>query len=356
MKKLFSKLKRRSGATLNPRVRIAPPSEPQTKTKSNSTSAAQLTKLGLAERLRAYALQHAQVFFYSLGQLWRSPLATLMTAAVIGIALALPIGLQVVLQNVQTLDADWESGGDISLFLKQEVNDEEAQRLAEQVRKLPGVDSVTSLSRTQALQEFRALSGFGDALDALHENPLPAVVVVHPAHAVDPDRISATEQLVNELRGLPQVEIAQFDMQWLERLRAMLAIAERTVWVLGSLLALAVLLIIGNTIRLTIQSRRDEIEIIKLIGATDAFIRRPFLYSGLWYGFLGAIIAWLLVTLSLTLLQGPVGRLAALYNSHFKLSGLDGSTSLLLVCVAVVLGLLGSLIAVKRHLAAIEPV
>lgn len=306
--------------------------------------------------MRAYALQHVQVCLYSLGQLWRSPLATLMTAAVIGIALALPIGLQVALQNVQILGADDDRGGDVSLFLKQQVSDEEAQAFAERVRSLPGVAAVDTLSRTQALEEFRALSGFGEALDALNENPLPALVIVHPAQAADQDNVLGTEQLLKELRQLPEVEIAQFDMQWLQRLRAMLAMAERTVWVLATLLALAVLLIIGNTIRLTIQSRREEIEIVKLLGATDAFIRRPFLYSGLWYGVIGAVIAWLLVNLSLVLLKGPVERLSALYASQFELSGMNVRTSLLLLCGAMLLGWLGSLLSVRRHLVAIEPV
>jgi cell division transport system permease protein len=305
--------------------------------------------------MRTCVLQHIQVCLYSLGQLWRSPLATLMTTAVIGIALALPTGLQVVLQNAQILGAGEGRGGDISLFLKQQVSDEEALAFAERARSLPGVAAVDVLSRTQALEEFRELSDFGEALDALNENPLPALVIVHPVRASDQNITLATEQLLNELRQLPEVEIVQFDMQWLQRLRAILAIVERGVWVLATLLALAVLLITGNTIRLTIQSRREEIEIVKLLGATDAFIRRPFLYSGLWYGLIGAVIAWLLVSLSLILLKEPVSRLSALYASQFELSGMSVPTSLLLLCGAMLLGWLGSLLSVRRHLAAIEP-
>ena len=303
--------------------------------------------------LRVYLLRHLQVFFYSLGVLSRSPFATLMTTAVIGIALALPSGLHVVLQNAQQLSGGWDGAAQISLFLKRTVPEEEANRLARQIQNLPEVASVNYISRSEALQEFQRLSGFGDALQALKDNPLPSVLVIHPtANASTP---AATEKLLQRLQAYPPVDVAQLDMQWVKRLYVIMELVRRGVVVLAALLALAVLLVVGNTIRLAIQNRRDEIVVMKLIGGTDGFIRRPFLYTGFWYGLFGGVIAWLLVSLSLSILRDPVERLTGLYQSKFELSGLDITTTGVLIGTSILLGLAGSWLAVGRHLRDIEP-
>lgn len=308
---------------------------------------------GPVTALRVYLLRHMQVFFYSLGVLSRSPFATLMTTAVIGIALALPSGLHVVLQNAQQLSGGWDGAAQISLFLKRSVPNEEANRLARQLQKLPEVASVNYISRSEALQEFQRLSGFGDALEALKENPLPSVLVIHPtANASTP---AATEKLLQRLQAYPPVDVAQLDMQWVKRLYVIMELVRRGVVVLAALLALAVLLVVGNTIRLAIQNRRDEIVVMKLIGGTDGFIRRPFLYTGFWYGLFGGVIAWLLVSLSLSILSDPVERLTGLYQSQFELSGLDFTTTGILLGTSILLGLAGSWLAVGRHLRDIEP-
>ena len=304
-------------------------------------------------RLHIWLQRHAQVSLASLGRLAHVPLATLMTSAVIGIALALPIGLHVLLDNLQNLSGGWESGASISLFLKQEVSDQHAGKLVEKLRLHQRIDSIQLVSKASALDEFRRLSGFGEALEALDSNPLPALIVIQPKAAYSAPETA--EQLVHELELLEEADIVQLDLQWVRRLQAITEIAQRGVLVLAMLLGLAVLLIIGNTIRLEIQNRHAEIEITKLIGATNAFIRRPFLYAGLWYGLFGGIIAWLLVALSITLLSGPVARLAALYQHAFDLSSLDSSTLLLLLGGSVGLGLAGSWLAVAKHLSAIEP-
>ena len=303
--------------------------------------------------LRVYLLRHLQVFFYSLGVLSRSPFATLMTTAVIGIALALPSGLHVVLQNAQQLSGGWDGAAQISLFLKRTVPEDEANRLARQIQNLPEVASVNYISRSEALQEFQRLSGFGDALQALKDNPLPSVLVIHPtANASTP---AATEKLLQRLQAYPPVDVAQLDMQWVKRLYVIMELVRRGVVVLAALLALAVLLVVGNTIRLAIQNRRDEIVVMKLIGGTDGFIRRPFLYTGFWYGLFGGVIAWLLVSLSLSILRDPVERLTGLYQSQFELSGLDITTTGMLIGTSILLGLAGSWLAVGRHLRDIEP-
>ncbi len=303
--------------------------------------------------LRVHLLRHLQVFFYSLGQLSRTPLATLMTAAVIGIALALPAGLHVLLDNAQRLSGGWDGATQISLFLKKNVSDARARRLAETIRRRPEVAAVDYIPRDQALAEFERLSGFGDALKALDENPLPSVLVVRPRpEAATPE---AAEKLLGRLRQYGPVELAQLDMQWVKRLYVIMDLVRRGVLVLGLLLGLAVLLVVGNTIRLAIQNRRDEIVVMKLIGGTDAFIRRPFLYTGFWYGLFGGLIAAALVGLALWVLAGPVERLAGLYQSPFRLAGLGGSELLILLLLAVGLGLAGSWLAVGRHLREIEP-
>lgn len=304
-------------------------------------------------RVNAYFTHHLWVAVSSLGQLWRTPFSTLMTAAVIGIALALPAGLHVLLQNVQQLATGWEGTAQISLFLKQDIAENHAHALADKVRGWKEVAEVRYISRAQALAEFRELSGFGDALDSLGENPLPAVLVIRPAAAhTEPARM---ELLLGRLRGLEAVELAQLDMDWVRRLNAIIEMGKRGVLVLSGLLALAILLVVGNTIRLTIFNRRQEIVVTKLIGATNGFIRRPFLYTGFWYGLMGAVLAWLLVGTLLGLLSGPVSRLSLLYNSGFSLGGPDLATTATLLGLGILLGLAGSWLAVGRHLQSIEP-
>lgn len=303
--------------------------------------------------IKNYFLRHAQVFFYSLGQLTRTPVATFLTVAVIGITLALPAGLYVAIENLQRLAGGWEDSGQISLFLKQDVPAAAIEKLADKIRRMPAVSWVDYVSREAALTEFKRLSGFGEALNALDRNPLPAVLVVHPAAKhVHPDKL---QDLLKDLRRFNEVDIAQIDLDWVRRLHAMLELARQGVLILAAGLAIAVLLIIGNTIRLAVLNRRDEIEITKLIGGTNAFIRRPFLYTGTLQGLLGALLAWLLVGLGLLLLADPIDNLAGLYGSRFEAENLGILATLALIGAGGLLGWLGSRLAVGRHLRAIEP-
>lgn len=318
------------------------------------TEGASVARRGPLALLNAWVIRHLQTFFYALGQLSRRPLSTLMTAAVIGIALALPAALNLLLSNAQRVTSGWDGATQISLFLKLDVSDQSAQTLAQQLKALPQIEKVRYISRAQALAEFKNLSGFGDALSVLEDNPLPSVLVVYPK-LDEHQGASAVQHLLDQLRARPEVDLAQLDMRWVKRIYAMMDIVRRGVWVLASLLALAVLLVVGNTIRLAIQNRRDEIVIIKLIGGTDAFIRRPFLYTGFWYGLFGGIIALLLVNGALMALAGPVANLAGLYNSSFRLSGLGLYEMAALLGGGALLGLAGSWLAVGRHLREIEP-
>lgn len=302
--------------------------------------------------LQRWAQAHARSFFFSLGKLSRQPVGSLLTAAAIGITLALPAGLQVLLQNVSTVSTAWQGSVQASLFLRDSVDEAAGTALAERLAGREDIAASRYISRAQSLAEFRALSGFSEALDLLSENPLPAVIVVAPAAGLDQGRIT---DLVETLGTLPEVELAKLDQQWLQRLHSLLHLLSRGVWLLAGGLALAVVVTVGNTIRLDIEHRRDEIVVMKLIGAPADFIRRPFLYTGFWYGLAGGLLAWLAVQLTVLALSGPAETLAGLYGSDYRLRGLGASASLSLLLGGLALGLLGAAVTVQRQLRGIEP-
>lgn len=305
-------------------------------------------------RFDMWLLQHAQAFIYSLGQYIKHPVSNLLTTAVIGISLALPTSFYLLLDNVRHISSSWDGSLQITLFLETDVDEARAAEFANGLKQNNAILETTLIKRADALAEYQKLSGFADALNTLEENPLPNVVLVKPK--LDTGDNMQTENLIKELETMPEVDNAQYDSRWIKRLLYILDIINRLIVILSTLLAVAVLLIIGNTIRLAIYNRRSEIEITKLFGGTDSFIQRPFLYSGLWYGVFGGIIAWLLITISMQLLQDPVRQLTNLYSSDFQLIGLGLNSSLTLFASSIALGLVGSWIAVKRHLRAIEPV
>ncbi len=302
----------------------------------------------------AWLQRHLQVFFASLGRLWRRPLGNAMSILVIAIAMALPAGLHLLVLNLERLAGNWQGGASATLFLRQGIGEEAVAALVRELRADPRTGRLEHRTPEQALEEFRHHSGLGEAVALLEENPLPHVLLLRPA---DPQIASdAFAAWLEALGSRPEVERALADLEWVRRFQALLAVAERGTRILSALLALAVLLVIGNTIRLEIQSRRQEIEIIKLVGGSHAFIRRPFLYEGFWYGLLGGLLALLLVILSLRLLAGPVESLARLYGSAFALQGPDGFTVLAVLGAGVVLGVVGAWLAVQRQLDEIEPV
>ena len=290
---------------------------------------------------------------FSLGKLYRNASSSAMTVAVIGIALALPSGLYVMLQNLQSVVGGLDQGVQISLFLKRSVDNDALQALSLKLDTWPEITKTQAVTPSQGLAEFRKYSGFGTTLDALGGNPLPPVIVVYPK--LQGGNSAHVEALRERLQQLPEVDEARLDLAWVQRLYAIVDIAQRAVWVIGGMLGIAVLLVVGNTIRLDILNRRQEIEVAKLIGATDAFIRRPFLYGGFWLGLLGGLLALLLVGLAIALLAGPVQHLSGLYASSYALNGMDAASSLRLLGLSVLLGLGGSWIAVGRHLRDIEP-
>jgi len=301
----------------------------------------------------AWLTRHAQTSIGSLGRLSQHKLATALTVLVIGIALALPACLHLLISNAQTATGNWNRAVDLTVFLKRPTSTDDATRTAERLRQRRDVESVELITADTALKEFRRDSGFGPAIDALNDNPLPHTLVVRPT--AEFTNAASLDSLAADLRALPSVEIVQLDTAWVNRLNAILDAVRRGLALAAGLLAVGVMVIVGNTIRLDIQNRRAEIEVTKLVGGSDAFVRRPFLYNGIWYGLGGSLTAWI-ITLAVTgLLREPIGRIAGLYGSAFQLGGLGLQPTLILLGSGIILGWLGSYLAANRHLRAIEP-
>ena len=297
--------------------------------------------------------RHVQTLVGSLGRLWQQPFATMLTIVVIGVALALPACLHVLVQNVRVASGGWNSALDISVYMKPNASLDQAKRAAERIRQRRDVDEVTLIEADTALAEFRRNSGFGAALDALKDNPLPHALVVRPdAEYREAGRV---QELSNELKKIDGVDIVQLDTEWVSRFNAILDVIRRGVFLAAVLFALGILVIIGNTIRLDIENRRGEIEVTKLVGGSDAFVRRPFLYNGVWYGLAGGLIAGLIVAIVVAVLSAPVQRIAGLYGSQFELQGVGIAGWIALLLGGALLGWLGSFIVATRELREIEP-
>jgi cell division transport system permease protein len=303
--------------------------------------------------VRQWLERHVQTMIGSLGRLWQQPFAALLTILVIGIALALPACLHTLVQNVRAASGGWGHALDISVYMKQGTGLEETRQLAAKLKQRRDIEEVRLIEADEALAEFRESSGFGAALDALESNPLPHALVVRPDAAFhSPEQIAS---LTQTLRGMQGVDIVQLDTEWVTRFHAMLDVVRRVVLLAAGLFALGILVIVGNTIRLDIENRRDEIEVTKLVGGSNAFVRRPFLYNGVWYGLGGGLIAWVVVAVAVNLLAEPVARIAGLYGSRFALAGLSAAGAATLIGGGIALGWLGSFIAATRELRGIEP-
>lgn len=305
----------------------------------------------LRDRFDAWRLHHRDSARDALRRMLASPVGSLMTVMVIAIALALPAGVAVLLDNAQALTRGWDGNAHLSVFLEQEVSTERQRALAEEWTAREDVSRTTLITREEALAEFRELSGFGEVLDALPDNPLPPLIMVFPVDTGP----AALERLRVSLQAFPEVELAQLDIEWVQRLHAMIELGERVVGALTLALALAVVLVMVNTIRLGIESRRDEIVVVKVVGGTDGFVRRPFLYTGFWHGLAGGVVAVILVQATLWWLGNPLERLMDLYDSDYSLTGMGLVSSVTLPLYAGGLGLVGAWLAVARHLRDVDP-
>ena len=303
--------------------------------------------------IQAYFARHAQTLVGSLGRMVNQPFATLMTMGVVAVALALPLLLSLFLSNMRTATGNWNDAFDLSVYMNKKAGAARAAAVAKQLRQRDDVATVRVITADQALAEFRDDSGFGKALDALSDNPLPDTLIVTPTLPASTPQ--GTDALKQAIAAIADVQTVQLDTEWVKRLHAMLDILRRVVLLTAGLLGVGVVLIVGNTIRLDILNRRAEIEVMKLVGASDGFTRRPFLYSGIWYGLGGGLMALILVAVAAALLAQPVDTLAKAYGSQFHLKGLGFTAAAGVLALAVGLAWLGSWLAATRHIRGIEP-
>jgi cell division transport system permease protein len=301
----------------------------------------------------SYFTRHLQALFGALGRLIRAPLATMLTLIVIGVALALPAGLALLVNNMRAAAGDLGNALDFSVHFKLGTPIERVRQIAKSAGERPGVEAVTVKTADQALEEFKQASGFGDALSALTDNPLPHHLIVRPRQGASGP--AEVENLRRYFTAFPEVELVQLDLDWVRRLHSLLDVLRRVFWVVVAVLGLGVVAVIGNTIRLEIQHRRAEIEVTKLVGGSNAFVRRPFLYTGLFYGLGGALFAAVILSGGMAYVQQAVVELSAQYGGRFSMAGLDGRSLGLLASVGASLGWLGALISTGRHLRQIEP-
>ena len=297
--------------------------------------------------------RHVQALLFAAGRLARAPFATAFTVLVIAIALTLPASFALLISSVRSVSGDFANAVDLTVYFKRDAALEKVQQLAASARAHKGVASVKVIPADQALEQFRKDSGFGEALEALSDNPLPHAMDVRPAAgATSPAEL---ETLKRYLAAWPEVELVQVDSEWVLRLNAILDLMRRIVLGAAVLLGAGVVAVIGNTIRLEILNRRAEIEITKLVGGSNAFVRRPFLYTGVFYGALGAVLASVLVLTGCYLLAEPVGLLAQSYGSDFRIATPTAGELGLLLATGALLGLIGAFLSAARHLARIEP-
>ncbi|ADV28601.1 protein of unknown function DUF214 [Pseudoxanthomonas suwonensis 11-1] len=299
------------------------------------STAKKATAPSAPSRLRVWFDQHLHSLAFSAGRAAGKPWATLLTIAVMGMALALPLGLSIVMDNLRHFAGSVQQSREINLFLRQDVAPPAAALVAEKLRARADVASVDVRAPEQGLAELRE-AGLGEAIDALGDNPLPTLLVVTPTGQGDESR------LATELEAMPQADLVQHDALWRQRLDAWLRFGQRVVQVLSVLLGLGALLVVGNTVRLDIQSRREEIGVLQLLGASDGFIRRPFLYLGAWYGLGAGVVALALIGGAGAALGGPLAALSESYGSHFALKGLDALHSSMVLVGTVLMGWLGA--------------
>ncbi|GAB5382816.1 MAG: permease-like cell division protein FtsX [Aliiglaciecola sp.] len=314
---------------------------------------ASTSKVSSLQRLQMFFVSHMRQAINSLGELWRAPLASFMTIGVLGLSITLPSTFFILVKNAENIADNWQQASEITLFLRKSTQSKDANQLVTRLGLWEEIDSVVFIPAEQGLVEFQQQSGLGEALSYLDENPLPDVVLVKPTSQYS--HPTAAAQLLEKLQRERFVEVGKLDIKWLERLHGFLNIAKELIYAVALLLFLAVVLIIGNTIRLNILSRKEEILVMKLVGATDAFIHRPFMYTGIWYGLFGGLMAWFAVLILLWWMGGSIEAVSAQYEKQFDLTGMDVQALIIMLSVSVFLGLTGSMISVHKHVRGIEP-
>jgi len=301
--------------------------------------------------MKSWLLHHLYVMQFTLRRLRTTPISSLLNVLVIGVALSLPTGGYVLLQNIQDLSDKLVDTPQISVYLNMNVNQNDITNITQQLQQHAAISRVEFVSREEALKQLQQSTGLADVTAGLTQNPLPHAFVVYPKSK----DIQTLEVLRDELKTWTKLDHVQLDSAWARKLEALLKFGRLAVLILAVLLSFALVAITFNTIRLQILTQREEIEVSKLIGASNRFIRRPFLYFGLIQGLLGGSAAWLIITVSLTLLNVSLADLTLLYASSFSLQHLSAGDSLTLLAFSAYLGWLGALLSVAQHLWKFEP-
>ncbi|AWP31340.1 permease-like cell division protein FtsX [Pantoea eucalypti] len=322
--------------------RIKRPAAPKAKQPSKSKA----LKGGWQEQWR-YALRG------TLSDMWRQPLATLLTVMVIAISLTLPSVCYMVWKNVSQAATQWYPAPQLTVYLSKTLDDTAAENVVAQLKQVEGVDNVNYLTREEALNEFRNWSGFGGAMDMLEQNPLPAVAIITPKlNFQNSDTMQSLRDRVTKVQGVDEVRM---DDSWFARLAALTGLVGQIASMIGVLMIVAVFLVIGNSVRLSIFARRDTINVQKLIGATDGFILRPFLYGGALLGFSGAVLSLLLSEVLVLRLQSVVASVATVFGTTFSLEGFSWDEALLLLLIAAIIGWVAAWLATVQHLRRFTP-
>ena len=303
--------------------------------------------------ITAWAQSHLNSCILSFKKMLKNSVGSFLTLVMLAAALSLPSGLYIYLQNLHGVTGNWNENIQISIFLDEDTSNHELENLAKEISKIQAVSHIKSLTKEQALKEFQRFTGYTEIIEDLKSNPLPPTIIIYPSSTSN-SREEIT-LLQNKLGMLPKVNSVRVDTEWIQRLFVIVEIIEKTILIISVLLGVSVILIIGNTVRLEIQNQKEEIIVCKLIGASDAFIRRPFLYGGVWYGVLSGGFAWLIVSAAVWLLRPAVNRLGVLYQNEAVLQNISLTQGSIIVFLAAVLGFLGSRIAVAQHLKAIRP-
>jgi len=308
-----------------------------------------VTVRDIRRKARSWGRRQLYSFFSSLGTLTSHPLGTLMTALVLGIAILLPLGLFVTVENLRSLDLRSENWGTITVFMQPGIEEPVVSSLAARIEQQTAA-RVVLVSPEQGMLEFQNASGFGQALDLFEDNPLPWVLqlTLQPS---DPESIEESVRSASAWLATQEgVDTVQADYKWLQRLAGLLALSDAFVTVLTALFSLAVIVVVANTIRLDVGNRAHEIEVLHLVGASNGFVRQPFLYLGFWYGLLGALVALLLLSMCMVYLAQPLERLLDSYGNSYEVHGLGAGAGLLVLVIGAILGLLGAGLSVQRYL------
>lgn len=300
--------------------------------------------------MKKWLNQNIQSFNMVLMRMRQNLLGTILICGVMGVTLSLPAILFTIIDNLGQVTSSVESKPQLSLFLKLDASTSTKQAISEQLKKHPDIAKYEFVSKESAWEQLQQNANTADISASLNKNPLPDAYFVTPKD-IKPENVQRLQQEMQQWDG---IELAQLDAKWIKRLDTLLKLGQKAIFVLVALLGFALVAIIGNTVRLQMMTQLDEIEVSKLIGATNQFIRRPFLYAGTLYGLGGGLAAWLIVLGVVAFFNTSVTEIADSYASQFRLSMPNATITLVMLLSAVGLGWLGSFVAITRSLAKIE--